>query len=344
MSQKTPPVTAALIAINLAVFIAERASSGADFFSGGRSPISEQFSLYAPEVINGQYWRIFTAAFLHANLLHLFMNMLALWQMGPMAEQLFGSRRFLAIYLVAAVLGNGVSLFWKGIVPGLFFAPSVGASGAVFGVMGAFLAIIWIRSRGREEFLANPMVKQTGMNLILLFVLGLSAGVAIDHYAHFGGMFSGGACAALLGQFRLAPQKKQAAIVLLVLASVMTLYGSYPFASQALREAESHKRELAARDLFELGGEAYTKMDFAEAERQFTEVLKADPVNPPALYNLHLSQRNQGKLTDAIRTLEILETILDQNPNLDRERLDGFVSLKTVREQLAFLRSQVKPQ
>ena len=336
MSQKTPPITALLLSLNLAIFIADRVYSGDGFFSGGISPLSQKFALFAPSVIEGEYWRIFTAAFLHANLLHLFMNMLALWQMGPMAEQLFGARRFLLIYVAAAVLGNGVSLFWKGVVPDLLFAPSVGASGAIFGVMGAFLAIVWIRSRGREEFLANPMVRQTGMNLVLLFVLGLSAGIAIDHYAHFGGLFSGGACAALLSGFRMTPQKKNSAIALLVIASAMTLYGAYPFASEAMREVN-------ARKAFELGSAAYVSKDFATAERHFTEVLKLDPVNNPALYNLHLAQLHQAKLADAIRALETLQTILEQNPNLDREGLDGFVSLKSVKAQLAVLKGQATP-
>jgi rhomboid protease GluP len=336
MSQKNPPVTAILIAINLAVFIVDRAYSGAGFFSGGISPAFREFALFAPSVIEGEYWRLFTAAFLHANLIHLFMNMLALWQMGPMAEQIFGSRRFLLLYLVAGVLGNGVSLFWKEIVPDLLFAPSVGASGAIFGVMGAFLAIVWIRSRGREEFLENPMVRQTAMNLVLLFVLSLSAGIAIDHYAHFGGLFTGGACAALLSRFRLAPQKKQSAIALLIIASAMTLYGSYPFASEAMRAVHS-------RQAFDLGTAAYVSNDFATAERQFTEVLKIDPINNPALYNLHLAQLHQGKLADAIRALETLKTVLEQNPNLDRVGLDGFVSLKSVKEQLDLLKIQTTP-
>jgi membrane associated rhomboid family serine protease len=91
----------------------------------------------------GEWWRLLTSSFVHGNLLHLAMNMFALWQAGQLVERIFGSARFAGLYLLAGIGGSLGSLGW-----GLLSqhpVNSVGASGAIFGIIGGLLAFI-----GRE--------------------------------------------------------------------------------------------------------------------------------------------------------------------------------------------------
>lgn len=331
-----PPVTAALLAINIAIFIYERVSTGASLFGSSGGEWTKAGALFAPAVIDGEYWRLFTYMFFHGSLLHIAMNMLAFWQLGPITEQLFGSKRFALLYAASGVMAGGVSLFWKVIVPGDFQIPSLGASGAIFGVMGMILAIIWVRSRSRGEFLEHPQVRQTGFNLILLFILSMS--LPIDHYAHFGGLFSGAALAALFsskGFGRITPEKKQTAILILVVAGLMTAYGVYPYGTESLSLV---KKDSVVSEIFNRGVDAFNRGDFEEAERAFLDATKKDPLNVGAMYNAMLSQQRGGKLKEALETAKTLESLLDSHPGLE-----GSITLREVREYRKALEAALPP-
>lgn len=97
---------------------------------------------YTPLTLGGQWWRLLTSVFLHFGLLHVAFNMLALYVNGLMAERIFGSVRYLVIYLVAGLAGSVASLLWHPVVNG------AGASGAIFGILGALLAFFVKREGG----------------------------------------------------------------------------------------------------------------------------------------------------------------------------------------------------
>ncbi len=131
----------------------------------------------------GQYWRLLTATFLHGGLVHLGLNMLALYVLGPQAERVYRSGKFLLLYLTAGLTGSVASYAFTP-------APSVGASGAIFGIFGA-LGIFFYTARdllgeaGREQL--RSMVVLVGINI----AFGLVAGGAIDNFAHMGGLAGG---------------------------------------------------------------------------------------------------------------------------------------------------------
>lgn len=131
----------------------------------------------------GQYWRLLTATFLHGNLVHLGLNMLALYVLGPQTERVYKSGRFLLLYLTAGLAGSVASYAFTP-------APSVGASGAIFGIFGA-LGVFFYTTRdllgeaGREQL--RSMVVLVGINI----VFGLVAGGTIDNFAHMGGLVGG---------------------------------------------------------------------------------------------------------------------------------------------------------
>jgi membrane associated rhomboid family serine protease len=127
-------VTKTLIAINIAVFLVSVAQG-----SGALAPSSEfvnRWALNGFEVADGEWWRLITGAFLHASIIHLAFNMLMLWWFGQALEAALGRGRFLGIYLVSALAGSAGALLLSS--PG---TTTVGASGAVFGILGAGLVL-----------------------------------------------------------------------------------------------------------------------------------------------------------------------------------------------------------
>jgi membrane associated rhomboid family serine protease len=170
-----PVVTYVLIAINVILFLAE-GRFGVGSQSGG-STLYDKFALFGPLVANGDWWRIVTSGFLHAGLLHIFFNMYLLYLLGQMLEPAIGSVRFGLIYAVSLLAGSLGALV---VSPN---AVTVGASGAVFGLMGA--AAVELRARG-----INPFETNIGglivFNLIFSFVF---SGISIG--GHIGGLIGG---------------------------------------------------------------------------------------------------------------------------------------------------------
>jgi membrane associated rhomboid family serine protease len=160
-------VTLTLIAINVAVFLAVT-------LTGGR--VLESTMMYPAGVAAGQWWRLLTSVFLHQAFLHLVFNMVALWIFGPVMERLLGRVRFLALYLLSGLAGS-VAVY-------LLSAPfsfTLGASGAVFGLLGAAL-VVTVR-RGYD---ASWLLGLLGINLVITFTIG-----TISWQGHLGGLIGG---------------------------------------------------------------------------------------------------------------------------------------------------------
>jgi len=143
--------------------------------------------------LNGEWWRLVTSMFLHGNLLHLAFNMFALWQVGQLVERIFGSARFVALYMAAGICGSLASVLWNP------FASSVGASGAIFGIIGGLLAFIQRKDSG-----VPPTVVADLRGSILPFLLfNLTAGFLYPHTdnaAHIGGLVGGWVAGHLLAR------------------------------------------------------------------------------------------------------------------------------------------------
>jgi len=155
-----PTVTYVLIAINVLMFVAAGAGGSWLTGSGGGSQVFSDFALYGPAVdIGHDYWRLVTSGFLHSGLLHIGFNMYILYWLGTMLEPSLGHVRFLALYLTSLVSGSFGALLLS---PN---AVTVGASGAVFGLMGA--AFVLYRARG-----IDPM--QAGIGPMILLNLGIT--------------------------------------------------------------------------------------------------------------------------------------------------------------------------
>jgi len=177
------PATFILIALNVAVFFAEIAT-GSGGFDTITSHLIPEFGLFGPSVADGELYRLLTSAFLHASLIHIAGNMILLFFLGRILEPGVGTARFVAIYFVSLFAGS---------FGALLLSPeslSVGASGAVFGVLAATFVIA--RGRGVDA-LASTIGFLIVLNLVFSFgVRGISVG------AHLGGLIAGGLCALLI--------------------------------------------------------------------------------------------------------------------------------------------------
>ena len=180
--ESEPRLTYALIAANVIAFLGVVASGGTLFSGGGTLTIDG--ALRGNFVADGEWWRLLTSGFLHAGLIHLFLNMFILYLLGGLLEPAIGKVRFGLIYLVALLSGSFGALL---LTPD---ALTLGASGAVFGLMGA--AVIVMRARG-----INPM--ESGIGMLILLNLGITflvPGISIG--GHVGGLIGGGLAAYVL--------------------------------------------------------------------------------------------------------------------------------------------------
>jgi rhomboid protease GluP len=146
----------------------------------------------ASEVQRGEWWRMLSATFLHASLMHVAMNMIVLYSFGTMVERLYGHRLFVLIYLGSALTGSALSLHYSA-----QHAVSVGASGAVFGIIGAML----VATYQHKDFIPADMRKRLLGNLLFYIPYALFQGfttAGIDNAAHIGGLIAGSAIAFIL--------------------------------------------------------------------------------------------------------------------------------------------------
>jgi len=182
------PVVMGLIAVNVAVWLAQSALFLSEGF-GELDFLTREFSMRPFAIAEGEWWRLLTPMFLHQpftgaifSLLHIGFNMYILRIYGPNVEEAFGSIRFLGMYLLAGLLGSAASY--------AFNSPDtlgVGASGAVFGVIG--ILIVFLRRRRGRAFVdhyVRTLMMFVGFNLVLGFMV-----TRIDNVAHIGGLVGG---------------------------------------------------------------------------------------------------------------------------------------------------------
>jgi membrane associated rhomboid family serine protease len=198
-SFQTAPVTMTIIAACVAIFAAGFVSPELE------NELFDRFALVNVDVAAGEWWRVLTATFLHGGLWHIFFNMYALYVFGPRLELQVGSMPFALLYFASAAGGGAASyLFGPSQVevmtqvgPVLVKYTSVGASGAIFGLFGAWM---YVAFKLRSSPAGRAMFNQLGALLLINLALPLFI-PNIDWRAHVGGLLAGIAIAALWGQF-----------------------------------------------------------------------------------------------------------------------------------------------
>jgi len=186
---RATPVTYALLAANVGVFLLMA------IVSGGSEDTDTLIAFGAKTnalLQSGEWFRLITPIFIHAGLLHLLLNSYALWVVGTQVEKLYGSARFLLIYLLSGIGGVAGSYFGQIFLQKPFDLPSVGASGAIFGLFGV-LAVFGFRYRREmppaiRRAMTAGVLPVIAINLIIGFSIRF-----IDNSAHIGGLLTGAA-------------------------------------------------------------------------------------------------------------------------------------------------------
>jgi rhomboid protease GluP len=174
----TPYATYAIIAITSIVSL---------FILYGPSPTSDTIGnlllLDKHAVQAGEYWRLLTVTLTHGSLIHLGLNMYALWIIGPLAEALYGRATYVAIYLLAGLGGSIASYLFNA-------TPAVGASGAIFGLFGLVFVSVYVHKPALARQ-ARALTSQIGILIVINLVIGFAPGTNIDYMAHIGGLIVG---------------------------------------------------------------------------------------------------------------------------------------------------------
>jgi membrane associated rhomboid family serine protease len=184
-----PVLTYVLIGISVVAFIGQVAGGASATGSGfGGSTLLQEGAISRFAIADGEYWRLLTAGFLHAGFFHLLFNMFSLYILGSLLEPAIGRLRFALIYFVSLLAGSFGALL---VEPD---ALTVGASGAIFGLMGA--AVIVMRNRGISP-MESGLGLWIGLNLLITFTVpNISIG------GHIGGLLGGGLAALVLFDLR----------------------------------------------------------------------------------------------------------------------------------------------
>jgi rhomboid protease GluP len=174
-----PPLTIVLIGACVLVFLIQLTSGGLH----NLDTLIRQGALLSDRVAQGEWWRMISAAFLHGGPDHLIGNMLMLFALGMACEHAFGLSQFFVLYLGSALSGSALSLLGS--------KPSVGASGAIFGLAGALIVVLWRcrdRLHVRDHRIGIVLLIWAGYQLLLGFGL---MGEVVDNRAHLGGLLGG---------------------------------------------------------------------------------------------------------------------------------------------------------
>jgi len=196
------PVTTALVAINLTVFVSMLVTGGFGFENSMRWGAN-----VGPFTIGGQYWRLVSSEFVHGNLLHVAFNMWCLWSLGQLAEKLFGRWQTLVLYLLTGAGGSLLSIAYN------HDRWSVGASGAIFGIAGAIISGLRFGDLRVSEWQRRSAISSMVSFVAINFFLG---GIGnTDNMCHLGGFVTGLIIGLPLSAFGSRNKSLQAAMLLL---------------------------------------------------------------------------------------------------------------------------------
>jgi len=301
-------VTQALVALNVLVFGILAVQGIA--LDPPTQALIDRGANYAPLTLGGQPWRLVTALFLHGGFLHILFNMWCLWDLGGLCESLYGHVTFALVYLISGIGSSLASAWWHPAIP------SVGASGAVFGIAGALIASFYLGEFTMPRFAISGHLRSLLIFIAYNAVLGQFFG-RTDNAAHIGGLVTGLVFGALIA--RLAPENgglRRAGVIVLV-ALIVAGCGAWLYQSRSYLAHASRAADFLDEN----------KTDEAIAELQ--AVVRQRPNYLPARFELAHAYFNQKRFDLAEGELQ---RILAISPNSEGTRYElGMVYLNTQR-------------
>ena len=300
-------VAYSLFAFNIIVFVLMTLAGGSQ-----NEPTLMAFGVKANVLIdNGEVWRFVTPIFLHIGLLHLAFNSYALWIVGPQVEKLYGSARFMLLYLVTGISGVAASYWYHP------YVISAGASGSIFGLFGVLLVFSYRYRKTIPAFFSQALGKgilmTVGINLVIGFLIP-----QVDNAAHVGGLIAGGVLAAVVPFSRPGEAERpafkfvQSALVLLVALSFFQIVTHYNGPGLSLRNlirgGGRSGGEASVRNVAESIARAQVAFEHSEMELESGDPLQLEGV--------------QQELARSIEVLSKIPSVSGSSDTLREQLLD----------------------
>ncbi|MCO4293781.1 rhomboid family intramembrane serine protease [Solitalea sp. MAHUQ-68] len=291
-------ITPIIIDLNISIFVL-MVITGVSIMEPDNESLIRWGANFRPITLEGQWWRLLTNCFLHIGILHLLMNMYALLNIAVLLEPILGRTRYLAAYLLTGIVASMTSLWWHDLTV------SAGASGAIFGMYGVFLAMLTtdIIEKTTRKTLLSSITVFVAFNLIY----GLKGG--IDNAAHIGGLISG-----LVVGYAFIPSLKRPAenkfkyssiglLSLLILVSSFAVYQKLP---NDIAKYEAKMKEFAAME--EVALEVYHLPNDSPKEKFLNTISEKGIVN----------WKKSIKLIDDIEKLDLPDEIRKKDKDLKK--------------------------
>ncbi|HEY9788001.1 MAG TPA: rhomboid family intramembrane serine protease [Candidatus Obscuribacterales bacterium] len=265
---------------------------------------------YGSRTMGGEYWRTITSAFVHIGILHLFMNMWVLTSVGPIVERLYGPSKFAVIYFCAAFGGSLLSLLLN---PKII---SAGASGAVFGVFGAWLAFFLVFRRRLDAGFYEANMASITVFLIYNLAWGMMQR-GIDNAAHVGGLLGGIAAGMMFCPRGLGDLQWRIKDYVLSIALIGLLGYCFTLTRDSVQSRITSGSLQPDLRRLEAGKKLYAERKYAQAAAEFTKVIAAHPDDAYAYdwrANVYLQMNKYSEaLTDANQALLINPKVGDSS-------------------------------
>ena len=272
---------------------------------------------YGPYTLSGQYWRLITSMFLHFGIIHIFGNMWCLWSLGQLTEKLIDSVSLVGLYLVTGIGASLLSLSWDPM------RVSAGASGAIFGIAGALISVLYFGKLGLQPASVKKLLGYVVRFAFLNLLFGLQG--HIDNMAHLGGLVTGLIAGFFLAKtFNVAPEERPARrrMVLAISAVVVILLfvpvirakqyavefgkGQTALDHDDLNAAIPHLQQYVAARPGDVRGHAllgwalYETKRYDDAVQEFERALAINPDDPYVEVNLAKIYAYQKKTDKAL--------------------------------------------
>ena len=298
------PATATIVGINLAVYVACAVMS---VVTGLGSPMDFDSRMllrfgadYGPLALDGEWWRLFTSMWLHGGLIHVAANMYGLWAFGRITERIYGRGRYLVIYLMTGLASSLASVAWHSDP-----TVSVGASGAIFGVVGALVWPFYRKRLHLPHAVMSAMLRNIGTVIVINLIIGASIPV-IDNAAHVGGLIAGLVLGAVFVELAVKGADHDSTLWKVTATSAILLFAGFTAARQMrLPQFLSHASLYA----LESGNQQLA----LERAQQAVKVRPKDPLSHVALGEIYL---RQSKFADAAKEYEIAHQLAPDEPDI----------------------------
>jgi rhomboid protease GluP len=233
LPQKGYFITPIIIDLNILIWLL-MVCTGASFIAPNAKTLLEWGANLRPLTLEGEWWRLITNTFIHIGILHLLLNMYALLYIGLLLEPLLGKARFAAAYLLTGIIASLTSLWWHS------FTVSAGASGAIFGMYGVFLAML--TTNLVEPARRNALLSSIGIFVAYNLLYGLKGG--IDNAAHIGGLISGLFIGYLYYPGLKAPERPGLAWSSIAVATLCTVVITYVVLLRIPDDFEAYREKM----------------------------------------------------------------------------------------------------